>query len=168
MSLHDDKVPVLFLKPGEIHFADEPLVVSTLLGSCVAVTMFSPRHRVGAICHALLPSCRKGEPCRAVQATEGGKYVECSIWLMLKEFQARGIHNSEIEAKLFGGSDMFDAHEGGVGSVGSQNSAKACQMLEHESIRIVSSDVGGPRGRKIFFYTHTGEVLLKRLRKSEI
>ncbi|UFS71322.1 chemotaxis protein CheD [Geomonas sp. RF6] len=167
MTPRTPELPVLFLRPGEMHFADEPIVVSTLLGSCVAVTMFSPRHRIGTICHALLPHCRREDPCLAAEP-EGGKYVECAIWLMLKGLQTRGVCRGEIEAKIFGGSDMFDARDGGIGTVGTQNIAKALEVLEGEGIRIVSSDVGGPRGRKIFFYTHTGEVLLKRLRRTEI
>ncbi|MGA2108628.1 MAG: hypothetical protein ABSH25_13400 [Syntrophorhabdales bacterium] len=46
----------VFLKPGEIYVGEEPAEISTILGSCVSVTMFSKRVRVGAICHALLPS----------------------------------------------------------------------------------------------------------------
>jgi chemotaxis protein CheD len=34
-------------------------------------------------------------------------------------------------------------------------------------MKITASDLGGPRGRKIFFYSHTGEVLLKRLHSSK-
>src|SRR4029079_11762493 len=105
-------------------------------------------------------------PCDAT-APEGGKYVECSIWLMLKWFLAHGVASSDIEAKLFGGSDMFDTTDGRNPSVGSQNMQKAVEVLEAESIRVLSSDTGGARGRKIFFYPHTGEVLLKRLRKTE-
>lgn len=35
-------------------------------------------------------------------------------------------------------------------------------------LRITASDMGELQGRKILFSTHTGEVLLKRLRKSDL
>lgn len=41
-----------FLKPGEAIVSPNPILVSTVLGSCIAVTMYSPEKRVGAICHA--------------------------------------------------------------------------------------------------------------------
>ena len=74
----------------------------------------------------------------------------------------------DIEAKLFGGSDMFETAVGRGLSVGGQNMKMALGMLELESVRLVTQDLGGPRGRKIVFHTHTGEVFSKRLRKSEI
>lgn len=156
----------LFLKPGEMLVSEEPTIVTTLLGSCVAVTMFGPRQRVGAICHALLPTCRKDFPCSHGHS-EAGKYVECAVRLMVEGLVARGVPRNEIEAKLFGGSDMFDKAQGGSRSVGSQNLEMALSMLEGESVRLVTQDLGGPRGRKIIFHTHTGEVFLKRLRRSE-
>ncbi len=39
----------------------------------------------------------------------------------------------------------------------------AMQALEKESLSILSIDVGGTTGRKLYFNTRTGEVLLKRL-----
>jgi len=155
----------LFLKPGEMVVSSEPMLVTTLLGSCVAVTMFSPRLRLGAICHALLPSCRRDQPC---SHHDSGKYVECAVALMRGELNARGVPDSEIEAKLFGGSDMFALLDGRRLSVGRQNIEMALQVLEAASLRVVTRDLGGPRGRKIIFHTHTGEVYLKRLRKTEI
>ena len=155
----------LFLKPGEMVVSAEPLAVTTLLGSCVAVTMFNQRLRLGAICHALLPSCRREQTC---SHHESGKYVECAIPLMLEEFSARGVLNSEIDVKLFGGSDMFDTVDGSRHGVGRQNLEKALSVLAAASVKVLTQDLGGPRGRKIIFHTHTGEVFLKRLRKTEI
>jgi len=165
MSPAASQASLLFLKPGEMVVSSEPMVITTLLGSCVAVTMFNPRLRLGAICHALLPSCRREQSCRH---HDSGKYVECAVALMLEELQLRGVLESEIEAKLFGGSDMFDPVDGGRLSVGRQNIEMALKVLEASSLRILTRDLGGPRGRKIIFHTHTGEVFLKRLRKTEI
>ena len=51
----------VFLKPGEIYVGREPAEVSTILGSCISVTMFSEGLKLGAICHALLPGDRASE-----------------------------------------------------------------------------------------------------------
>ena len=161
----DGGAATVFLKPGEMVFSLEPVQVTTLLGSCVAVTMFSPRLRLGAICHALLPSCRREHSCGN---QECGKYVQCAIELMLGQFTTHGVLVSEIEAKLFGGSDMFDTVEGRRLSVGRQNQEMALKTLEESSVRVLTRDLGGPRGRKIIFHSHTGEVFLKRMRKTEI
>jgi chemotaxis protein CheD len=160
----------IFLQPGEIYFAERPALISTLLGSCVAVTMFSPRLGTGAICHGLLPSCRGNKTCEGDKfCHEGIRYVDCSIMRMLGWFRQNGVAREEIDIKVFGGSEMLSSPETKTkDSVGQQNIKVAFQVIEKEKLRVSASDVGGLRGRKIIFSTSTGEVLLKRLRKSEL
>jgi len=159
----------IYLKPGNIYISETPALISTLLGSCVAVTMFSARYKAGAICHGLLPTCKGIKPCECeVFCREGIRYVDCSISRMLAWFMHRGISRGEIDVKIFGGSDMFSGGETmSKMTVGRQNIVKAFQVIEEEKLHINVSDVGGTKGRKILFFTHTGEVLLKRLRKSD-
>jgi chemotaxis protein CheD len=159
----------IYLKPGDIYISDKPVLVSTLLGSCVSVTMFSRRAGAGAICHGLLPTCRGKKPCECDEfCGEGMRFVDCSIMRMLGWFEQNGVARGEIDVKVFGGSDMLSGPENSTkATVGQQNISMAFQVIEKENLRIAASDVGGLRGRKIIFSTHTGEVLLKRLLKSE-
>lgn len=158
MSLLEAGTDLVHLKPGELLIADRPCLISTLLGSCVAITLFSPDLKSGAICHALLPSC----PAPGHGACpERFRHVECAIRAMLEGLRRRGIACGRIEAKVFGGADMFRADS--RFSVGRQNVAKSWDILRGEGVRIAAFDVGGTRGRKIIFSPHTGEVLLKRL-----
>jgi chemotaxis protein CheD len=136
-------------------------VVTTVLGSCVSVTMFSAEHRCGAICHAMLPEEKlPGDACR---------YVDSSIMKMLRVFSRNGIDLSRIEVKLFGGSDVLPVLETGEhgATVGRQNIDAALRVIERERLSLAASDLGGLRGRKILFHTHTGEILLKRLQRIE-
>jgi len=162
MTAPPSSVPYFFLKPGELVIAEQPCVVSTLLGSCVAVTMVSRRIGVGAICHALLPSCKAKDQC---DCPERFRQVDCAIRGMIAEFVRRGVPCSGIEAKIFGGAEMFhtDRGEDGGDSVGRQNVAKAREVLAVEGVRVAACDVGGLQGRKIFFCTDSGEVFLRRL-----
>jgi chemotaxis protein CheD len=152
------QLPKIYLKPGELTINEHPAEVATVLGSCVAVTLYSPRHIVGAICHAMLPQGGK----------KGGfKYVDGALFHMLDCFERLGISRDEIEAKLFGGSDMFPVlHPTKVNTVGRQNIAMAQQLLQEEGLVPRVADVGGRQGRKLIFYPHTGEVFLKRLKKT--
>ncbi len=151
------KLRKVYLKPGEFYFSILPSVVSTILGSCVSVTMFSPELHMGAICHAVLPEEKS--------SGEAFRYVDSSILTMLKGFERYGVSRTRIEVKLFGGSDVLST--GGSGkrgpTVGKQNIEAALQVLEREHLKLTASDFGGMRPRKILFKTHTGEILLKRL-----
>ncbi len=167
MTWNTAALTIVYLKPGEIHIAEHPAIVQTVLGSCVSVTLFSSRLSLGSICHGLLPRCPVKAKCDG-NCTEGFKYIECSINAMIEKFRRFGIGISEIDAKVFGGADMFDVREiGGVAkTVGFQNITTALRVMQQEGIRVVARDVGGTHGRKILFYPHTGEVLMKRVMKS--
>lgn len=164
MNGFERKLPTVYLKPGEMHYAEYPTLVMTVLGSCLSVTMFNRRKGLGAICHGLLPLCDGEKECPS-ECNEGFKYVDCSIRRMAKVFDQHGINRREIEVKCFGGSDMFPREKQvpGLVSVGRQNIVIAEKILMTEGLSLHMMDVGGLQGRKILFYTDTGEVFLKRL-----
>ena len=60
---------------------------------------------------------------------------------------------------------MFDTAKNGRAtfSIGKLNITTAQKIIEQEGLSIVSMDVGGTRGRKLYFHTRTGKVLIKRL-----
>lgn len=149
----------LYLRPGEVFLSDKPTVVTTVLGSCVSVTMFAERLRVGAICHALLPEG---------SVDEAFRYVDGSIYYMLAQLKTLGISRRELEVKMFGGADMLTINGNASVKVGSRNIQVAKEVLKAEGLTLVKEDVGGVVGRKILFHSHTGDVWLKRLNRSEL
>jgi len=169
LSPSDRKLESIYLKPGEFHFGENPAVVSTILGSCVSVTMFHPGSGTGAICHGLLPRCGGKKSCNGT-CLEGFKYIDCSIKRMIKKFDALGINRVDIQVKIFGGSDMFGTGSSDVLSktIGMENVMVANTMIEKAGLRVAAFDTRGNQGRKILFFPHTGEVFLKRLRVAEI
>ncbi len=56
----DEKVNVTqsekyFLEPGYIFMTKKPTVISTVLGSSVAVCIFDPKRKIGGMNHFLFP-----------------------------------------------------------------------------------------------------------------
>ncbi len=151
----------IYLKPGELLLTEEAIVVTTVLGSCISVTMFHPRSGIAAICHAMLP--RGG-------GSTSFKYVDTSVHHMAAYFSRRKISPDEIQAKLFGGADMFNSGRPSVRNltVGWQNIATATQCLQTLGLSPSSTDVGGKQGRKLIFTTDTGTVFLKKLKRQEL
>ena len=167
MKSDQEGLNAVHLKPGEAYITDRPELVITVLGSCLSVTMFNRRRGVAGICHSLLPECSNRESCRSA-CLEGYRYVDCSIRQMVKVFDQHGVPRSEIEVKCFGGADMFirKALKPVLFTVGKQNIIMAEKIIASEGLNLRAKDVGGVQGRKLLFYTHTGEVLLKRLKGS--
>ena len=159
MRERPSNLPYVYLRPGDVHFSKVPMVVGTVLGSCLAVTLFSRQLAVGAICHALLPY---GE------GRGGLKYLDCAVDHMLKEFSHLRVRPHELDAKLFGGADMFGPSGLAPGrlTIGRQNIGAAQAILNHKGVAVSNTHLGGELGRKIYFLTHTGEVLLKRVART--
>ena len=147
----------VFLKPGEILVSWSPVLVSTILGSCVAVTMYSPGKKVGAICHGMYPQNPERE--------ENFLYVEPAIRNIFSRMIEYGGQDDMI-VKLFGGSRVLAGGEKVQArkTIGEQNIIQAKKVLQELGLSVVGTDVGGMRGRKLFFSIMTGDVYLRKLR----
>lgn len=164
MNQIESRLPVIYLKTAEMIFTEQPASVLTVLGSCLAITMFHRPFGIGAICHGLLPQCSKKKTCNKGCKDEA-RYVECSIEQMISWFLRVDVILGEVEIKVFGGADMFSTRNDAEGpaTVGKQNIETAMRLIKNKGLHIVAMDVGGEQGRKIFFNTLSGEVLLQRL-----
>lgn len=165
MRPYNSELPIVYLKPGELYIGNTAANVVTTLGSCLAVTVYHSRSRLGAICHGLVSQCMDKETCESSCAEEF-RYVDCAILYMLKTFDALGIKRSEIEVKLFGAADAIVLGLKVKRTVGKENINMARDILKREHLRVKSSDIAGTRGRKIFFNTRSGEVYLKYLKEA--
>ena len=165
-TLHSD-LPQVNLKSGGLIITSEPKWVITVLGSCVAVTMFSARARLAAICHAMLPHPRPDAANSQLHSAERFRYVSHALPQMVENFLEKRIPAAEIEVKLFGGANILHAdnalHQDHW--VGNANVAAARQFLEDCQFSVTAENVGGTRGCKIIFNTRTGEVLHKSLHR---
>lgn len=152
-SLHDQNTKTHYLFPGTIFVHKEQHLVTTVLGSCVAVCIWHPRAEVGGINHYLLPLWNgEGLPTP--------KYGNIAISRLIDK--VRNLAGSgDLVAKVFGGASMWSRAEGAL-AVGERNVELALRSLEEEKIKIVSQDVYGEMGRKVIFDTKTGNVLLRR------
>jgi len=146
----------VYLKPGEVLVPRNPVLVSTLLGSCVAVTMFSPGSGVGAICHAMLPD-NAGE-------NEDLRYVDTAVRYIYRKIMEYGAKD-DIVVKLFGGAQVlaFENYAPARLTIGEMNVARAEEILNLLGLTVAKADIGGIYGRKLYFSTMNGDVYLRRM-----
>lgn len=144
----------IYLKPGDLVVAEKPVMVTTVLGSCISVTMFHPQTGIAAICHAMMPD--GGSP-------DSFKYVDSVIHCMVLYFRQRKIPREEIQVKVFGGADMFNCIESNNSTVSRRNVIVATRCLHDYGLIPAVSDLGGKEGRKLIFRTDSGAVFLKKL-----
>ena len=151
----------IFLQPGELWFGDEHTRIRTLLGSCVAVTLWHPLRRIGGMCHYLLP-VRERPPGSAPD----GRYATEALEVLLAEIRKVGAQPQEFEAKLFGGGHMFpplhrDARSGGVGLVHDRNVEMALALVDRHGFLFKAKHLGGDGHRNIIFDLWSGHVWMR-------
>ncbi len=164
MSHTPVEASAIFLKPGEWLFGRDLGLVKTILGSCVAVTMFCKSTGRAAICHAILPECLEKEGCSS-RCKAHSKYAKCIIPRMAEMFLKQGIKANSIEVKLFGGSHPLRTNAWKLASldIGKRNVEQARKSIEEKRLMLKNADVGGMKGRALLFDTSTGEITLRRL-----
>ena len=147
----------VYLKPGEVLISRKCALVSTVLGSCIAVTMFSPSRNFGAICHAMLPENHGRE--------NDLRYVDTALQYIYSRVVGYEI-GTDLVVKLFGGAQVLNVSESYPEklTIGDQNVSKAEAVLESLGFEISARDTGGMQGRKLFFCTRSGDVYLRRMR----
>ncbi len=143
-----------YLYPGTLFASKKPHIVNTILGSCVALTLWDPVLKVGGINHYMLPKWNGA-------GTPSYKYGDVAIAELLKRMFDFGCHRTNLIAKVFGGSETGIPN--GVFHIGKRNIDLAFELLDKENIVIVSHSVGGPTGRKVIFYSDSGEVMIKNI-----
>ncbi|MDR6754841.1 chemotaxis protein CheD [Mycoplana sp. BE70] len=136
---------------GEYKVVSEPdVVLTTILGSCVAACLRDPVTGVGGMNHFLLPGSAEAMASGGDATRYGVHLMELLINGLLKQ----GARRDRLEAKIFGGARTMARFS----NVGEQNALFARQFLTDEGIRIVGESTGGEHGRKLEFWPSTGRA----------
>jgi len=143
-----------YLHPGQIFASERPTLVSTILGSCVAVCLFDPVARVGGVNHYLLPIAGRERSTR---------FGDVAIPALMEEVVSRGASRAYLQAKVFGGACVVECFRGNRRHLGEENAELALLTLEREGIPVLDGDVGGPKGRKLLFQTDDGTAWIRTL-----
>ena len=126
------------------------------LGSCLAIALYDPETEIGGLAHIMLPDGDSTD----TSNTKPGKYADTAIRALLRRMVERGANYTTVEAKIAGGSDMFEFESFGDG-VGQRNIEAAKEELEKLGVPLVADDVGGKHGRTVEFTPGTGKLIVK-------
>ena len=138
----------VLITQGEFAVGTRPaMVISTILGSCVAVCLWDSRLRAGGMNHILLPDDSES---RLASVGFGASDMERLTNALLK----RGASREAMQAKVFGGAKIV----AGLSDIGARNIAFVRRFLRDEGIACLSESVGGTRPRQVRFWPESGRV----------
>ena len=140
---------LIHIHQGECRISDDPRVVlTTMLGSCIAACLRDPIAGVGGMNHFLLPESEEND--RSASLRYGANAME----LLVNGLLSIGAKRERLEAKLFGGGRMSD----GLTDIGEKNAEFAELYLKRERIPLLGGSVRGREARRIQFWPVSGRV----------
>ena len=147
--------------PGEFFVAADDIVISTVLGSCVAACIWDRVACIGGMNHFMLPDGgRVGDP-----AAVAGRFGVFAMEQLINELMKRGARKSNFECKLFGGGAVMKNFT--TLNVGERNAQFAIDFLRTEGIRVASQDLLDVYPRRVVFFPNVGRALCRKLAQAD-
>ncbi len=129
---------------------DPDVVITTVLGSCVAVCLWDHLARIGGMNHILLASQTE----RDMRSDMAGMHA---MELLINALLKLGATRERLQAKVFGGAQMVS----GLSGIGASNAAFTLDFLARENIACIGRSLGGHQARRLLFWPVTGTVRQK-------
>ncbi|MDP1531978.1 MAG: chemoreceptor glutamine deamidase CheD [Rubrivivax sp.] len=146
--------------PGEYYFTGKPMLIVTVLGSCVAACVRDRVSGIGGMNHFMLPD---GGGDTNNPASASMRYGAYAMEVLINQLLKAGARRENLEAKVFGGGNVLRGFTSM--NVGERNAQFVRDYLHTENIRIVAEDLNDVHPRKVYFFPATGRVLVKKLKQ---
>lgn len=148
------------IAPGELYVANDDIVLTTVLGSCVSACLYDPIAGVGAMNHFMLPDGGNHND----QVSRLARFGSYAMDQLLNEMLKVGCRKEDIQVKVTGGGNII----GGAANIGIKNTQFVIDYLRDDGLNILSADLGGSRARKVVFIPKEGgRLLVRKLDKQE-
>ena len=144
--------------PGEYFVSSKEALLVTVLGSCVAACIRDADSGIGGMNHFMLPDDGGRETVGA-----SARYGTYAMEVLINHLLKMGARRNRLEAKVFGGGAVLASLASS--NVGAKNAEFVLEYLKTEKIPVVAKDLLDSYPRKVYYFPHTGRVLVKKLHR---
>ena len=145
---------------GEMFASREPVVVETVLGSCVAACVYDPVSKIGGMNHILLPRRCQEDPSLA-------RYGEHAMPMLIERILKLGARKRHLQAKVFGAASVLRLDETRL-SVPRANERFVREFLAAHAIPLRGERLGGREPLKVRMFTASGKALVRALPRAQL
>ena len=158
--MRDNRFPyeIASILPGEFFVSRDPMIVYTVLGSCISACIRDPVAGVGGMNHFMLPEPKEKVHDSWGESTRYGSYAMESL---INEILKRGGLKRRLEVKLFGAGKIYE----GKIDIGARNAEWVVMFLRMEGLVPTKTDLGDVFPRKVYYFTDSGRVLMKKIER---
>jgi chemotaxis protein CheD len=142
--------------PNEYYVTGDDLMITTVLGSCVAACIRDPQTGVGGMNHFMLPEGDSQSPASATM-----RYGAFAMEVLINEVLKAGGARERLQAKVFGGGAVLEAMQ--HMNIGERNGQFVLNYLKMENIPVLARDLGEVYARRISFFPREGRVMVRKM-----
>ena len=139
---------------GDFCVTNQEVVLTTVLGSCIAVCIYDPSMGYGGMNHFMLPKLT-GD----FDLDKPLRYGLFAMEQLINQLWKSGCKKHNLKLKVIGGGRMMD----GFSDIGKLNIEFIEQYVKDEKLDLIASDLGGDYARKLAFFPATGRLLVNRI-----
>lgn len=140
-------------------------IVTLGLGSCVGVTLYDERKRIGGMVHVMLPSTELAKGTNFNRS----KFADSAVPDLLNQLIRSGADQRRLVAKLAGGAQMFNlgGETDSLLKIGARNVEACKKALSLVRIPILAEDTGGSWGRTVELFSDSGILEVRAIGKAK-
>jgi chemotaxis protein CheD len=142
--------------PNEYYVTGDDLMITTVLGSCVAACIRDPQTGVGGMNHFMLPEGDSQSPASATM-----RYGAFAMEVLINEVLKAGAARERLQAKVFGGGAVLEAMH--KLNIGERNGQFVLNYLKMENIPVMAQDLGDVYARRVSFFPREGRVMVRKM-----
>lgn len=133
------------------------------LGSCLGLTLYDPKHCLGALIHCLLPDSSIARE----EIQKPAMYVDTGLARLFNELKSRQSNPKDWILKAAGCGEPSDSLKDHF-NIGNRNFIMLKKILWKEGLMLSGKCIGGNTPKSLFLDMETGETQVKILQTIEI
>ena len=134
------------------------VILSSGLGSCVVLTLYDTKWKLGGLAHIMLPDSNSLNGYHPPY-----KCADTAIATLIKGLRSMRANPRNMVAKLVGGAKMFLSNDDSNPGIGGQNIISVKHILKRRRIPVIGENTGGNYGRSVEFYLDSGKVMVRAI-----
>jgi len=151
-------LPSVKVLPNQYFVTRRDMMLTTVLGSCVAACLRDPVAGVAGLNHFMLPDNMTNA------AQPSMRYGKVAMDVMIEHMLRDGARIERIEAKVFGGGAVLANMT--MLNIGDRNADFVERYLQQIGIAICARDLRGNAPRRVNYFAADGKALVRRLARS--
>ena len=132
------------------------VIVTHSLGSCIGLSLYDPKPRIGGLIHCMLP-ISEIDPERASVLPH--MFTDTGVPLLISAMLDLGADKNRLIAKVAGAARLLDCSN--VFNIGLRNQVVLRKVLSINNILIAGEDTGGTKARTMILRMESGETILR-------